>query len=61
MDRIVRREFVGSWVFVTALCATVYGIPIAIIHLINNAIEMHTEISDSEEFISLLKTRKYKK
>ena len=58
MDRIVRREFVGSWVFVTALCAAVYGIPIA---LINNTIEMHTEISDSEEFISLLKTRKYKK
>ncbi len=60
MDKIVRREFTGSWLLVTILCATVFGIPVAIMYLINHTIELHTDVSDSEEFMRAFNTRKDK-
>ncbi len=51
MDRIKRREFRGSRVWVVLLCLTIIGIPIAILHIIEGAIEIEYELEDAEAFL----------
>ncbi|MDZ7615401.1 MAG: hypothetical protein U1E05_00265 [Patescibacteria group bacterium] len=51
MDRIKRREFRGSRIWVSLLCLTVIGIPIALLHLIESTIEIEYELDDAEAFL----------
>ena len=51
MDRIKRREFKGYWVVFVILCLTGIGIPVAILYLIENMIEIEYEVTDAEEFL----------
>ncbi len=51
MDRIKRREFKGSRIWVVLLCLTIIGIPIAVIHLIEGTIEIEYELDDAEAFL----------
>ncbi len=48
MDRIRRREFTGSWLGVVLLCLTGIGIPITALYVIENTVEIETEVPDGE-------------
>jgi hypothetical protein len=59
MDKIVRREFTGSWTMFTILSLTGIGIPFAVLYLIDNIAEIHTEVKDGEEaFAQIQASRK---
>jgi len=48
MDKIRRREFTGSWLWVVLLCLTGVGVPIAVIYAIQSTVEIETEVPDGE-------------
>ncbi|HUL51801.1 MAG TPA: hypothetical protein VLT83_00195 [Opitutaceae bacterium] len=57
MDKIVRREFTGSWLLFWALCLTGIGLPIAVLYLLNRTVEIHTEIADAEAALDKIRTK----
>ena len=50
MSKIVRYEFMGSWLWFWLLCITGIGIPFAILHLVNGTIRLESDVDDPEEF-----------
>lgn len=58
MDKIVRREFTGSWLLLTILALTGIGLPFAVIYLINGTIEIHTEVKNGEVAFAAIKARR---
>ncbi len=52
MSKIVRYEFMGSWLFFWALCITVIGIPLGILYLISGMLKVEHEMDDPERFIA---------
>lgn len=50
MDKIRKREFVGSQLWLTLLSITVIGIPAAIVYLVNSTIETEFEVEDADKF-----------
>lgn len=57
MDKIVRREFTGSWLLFWFLSVTGIGIPIAVIYLINNTVEIHSRFKDGESAMDKIRTK----
>lgn len=55
MSKIVRHEFMGSWVYFWLLCVTVPLIPIAILRLRNGALRTETETNDPEAIVDKLR------
>lgn len=51
MSKIVRHEFMGSWLLFWLLCLTGFGIPFAILYLINSILTLETEVDDPERFV----------
>jgi len=51
MDRISRYEFKGYRTWFIILCLSGIGIPIAILHLIDNTIQIEYEVEDAEAFL----------
>jgi hypothetical protein len=51
MDKITRREFVGSWVIFWLLCVTIIGIPVAILYFINGTVTIEQQIDNAERFM----------
>ena len=51
MSKIVRYDFMGSWIYFWLLCITGIGIPFALLYLLNGTIQTHTEVSDPERFV----------
>ncbi len=52
VSKIVRYEFLGSWILFWAYCITVIGIPLAIIYLIQGTVRVETAMDDPERFLS---------
>lgn len=52
MSKIVRMEFMGSWIVFWLLCLSVLGIPLAILYYKTGLIRIEHEIEDAENFIS---------
>ena len=52
MSRIVRYEFMGSWLRFWILCITVIGIPCAVLYLLDGTLRVETEMADPEQFVS---------
>ncbi len=52
MPKIVRWEFLGSWLLFWVLCITVIGIPLAILYLLNGTVRIEHEVSDPERFVT---------
>lgn len=48
MDKIRRREFCGSWLWFAVLGLSAIGIPFAVLYLIDNTVEIETEVKDGE-------------
>jgi|HubBroStandDraft_5_1064220.scaffolds.fasta_scaffold304040_1 hypothetical protein len=55
MSKIVRNEFMGSWLLFSLLCLTVIGIPLAILYLLTGTIRIENEMEDPEKFIADLR------
>jgi hypothetical protein len=51
MSRIVRYEFLGSWLLVAILFLTWIGIPFAILYMLAQTIAIEHEVSDPEAFV----------
>jgi hypothetical protein len=58
MSKIIRYEFMGSWLFFWFLCITVIGIPVAILYLLNGMLRIEDEMADPEQFVSAFRARK---
>ena len=52
MSKIVRHEFMGSWLFFWLLCITILGIPLAILYFVNSTVRVETELENPEVFLS---------
>jgi len=61
MATLVRHEFVGSVILFWLLCVTIFGIPLAIVYLINGTIRIEHDMDDPEKFIEDFRTGKLEK
>ncbi len=55
MAKIIRHEFLGSWLLFLILCLTGIGIPVAILYLINKTVSIEEEVSDPVAYIAKAK------
>ena len=51
MSKIVRYEFMGSWLYFWLLCISGIGIPVAILYLLNGTLRIDDEMTDPEQFV----------
>jgi hypothetical protein len=58
MSRIVRHEFMGSWVYFWLLCITGILLPVAILYLINGTVRVEDELDDPEAFLAAYRARR---
>lgn len=58
MDKIVRREFTGSWIIFAILALTGIGLPFALLYLLDNTMEIHTRVQDAEEAFEEIQQRR---
>ncbi len=58
MSKVVRYEFMGSWLLFWLFCITGILIPVAILYLLNGTLRIEDEMSDPEEFVSAFRVRK---
>ena len=58
MDKIVRREFTGSWTIFAILIFTGIGVPFALLYLVDNTVEIHTRVDDAEEAFAKIQSRR---
>lgn len=61
MSKIIRNEFMGSWLLFSFLCITVIGIPLALLYLLNGTIRIETEMEDPEQFVAAYRAGKLRK
>lgn len=60
MGKIIRWEFMGSWILFWALCVSVIGIPLALLYLVNGTLRIEEEVPDPERFVSEFRSRQAK-
>ena len=58
MSKIVRHQFLGSWVIFCLLCLSIVGIPSAVLYMLNNTIRIDSELENPEEFLAEFRTGK---
>jgi hypothetical protein len=58
MSKIVRYEFMGSWLYFWLLCISGIGIPVAILYLLNGTLRIEDEMTDPEQFVSAFRAGK---
>ena len=58
MSKIVRYEFMGSWLYFWLMCITVIGLPIALLYILNGTIRIEEELKDPERFASEFRSGK---
>ena len=58
MSKVIRYEFMGSWLLFWLFCITGILIPVAILYLLNGTLRIEDEMSDPEEFVSAFRARK---
>ncbi len=59
VSRLIRYEFLGSWLYFWLLCVLVVTIPIAILYLMQRTVRVENEMGDVEEFLTGLKSGKW--
>jgi len=58
MSKLVRHEFMGSWLLFWILCLSGFGIPFAILYLVNSTLTLETDVDDAESFVEEFRRRK---
>jgi len=57
MDKIVRRQFLGSWIVFWLLCVTIIGIPVAVLYLIDGMITIEQHVEDASAVMEIYRKR----
>ena len=57
MNRIIRRQFLGSWILFFALCISILGIPIAILYYKEWMITVEEELENPSAFLDAYRAR----
>ena len=60
MSKIVRYEFMGSWLLFLVLCISVIGLPLALLYLLNSTIRIEEQIENPERFVEEFRAGKLK-
>jgi hypothetical protein len=60
MSKIVRYEFVGSWLWFWLMSISVIGIPFAILYFVNGLLRLDSEMPDPEGFVRDFKAGRYR-
>ncbi len=50
MSKIVRCQFMGSWLWFWLICIAIIGLPFAVLYLLNGTIRMDSKVEDPEAF-----------
>jgi hypothetical protein len=58
MSKVVRYEFMGSWMLFWFLGISIIGIPLAILYLMNGTIRIEDEMDDPEQFLAEFRSGK---
>jgi hypothetical protein len=58
MSKIIRYEFMGSWLRFWLLCITLVGIPFAVLYLLNGTLRIEDEMAEPEQFVSAYRAGK---
>ncbi|HTL03360.1 MAG TPA: hypothetical protein VL243_14070 [Vicinamibacterales bacterium] len=58
MSKVVRYEFMGSWMLFWLLGISIIGIPLAILYLMNGTIRIEDELDDPEQFLAEFRSGK---
>jgi hypothetical protein len=61
MSKIIRHEFMGSWLLFWLLCITVIGIPVALLYLLDGTIRIEDDMDDPEQFMADFRSGRLKK
>jgi hypothetical protein len=56
MSRIIRYEFMGSWLWFWVLCVSIIGIPLAVLYLVNGTVRIEDELDDPELVLEKLRS-----
>lgn len=51
MAKVVRYEFMGSWLIFWVLFISGLGLPFAILYLLDGTLRLETEVDDAEKFV----------
>jgi hypothetical protein len=60
MSKVVRYDFLGSWLLFWAACITGVLIPIGVLYLITGIIRTETEMDRPEEFVEAYRAGRIK-
>jgi hypothetical protein len=58
MSKVIRYEFMGSWMLFWLLGISIIGIPLAILYLLNGTIRIEDELDDPEQFLAEFRSGK---
>ena len=58
MPKVIRYEFMGSWMLFWLLGISIIGIPLAILYLMNGTIRIEDEMDDPEQFLAEFRSGK---
>ena len=56
MSKIVRYEFMGSWLWFWLLCISIIGIPLAVLYLVNGTVRIEDELDEPELVLEKLRS-----
>jgi hypothetical protein len=51
-SKIVRYEFLGSWLMFWLLCLSVIGLPLGVLYLLSGTVRIEEELEDPSRFIA---------
>ncbi len=58
MSTAIRNEFMGSWLRFTAMCVTVFLIPMAVLYLVSGLLRIDTQTGDPETLVAKLRSER---
>ena len=56
MSKIIRYEFMGSWLWFWVLCVSIIGIPLAVLYLANGTVRIEDELDEPELVLEKLRS-----
>jgi hypothetical protein len=57
MSKIVRHEFMGSWLLFWFFCITVIGIPLGVIYYRNGMVRIEDDLENPEEALAAYRAK----
>lgn len=58
MNKVVRRQFLGSWILFMALCLSILGIPIAILYYKQAMVTIEERLENPSAFLEAYRAGK---